>query len=498
MLPRLLVDAVLPCALAAWMLIGVLTFLQVQAISQHAQLGMALQLQQLDMALVHANDQTTQALLDAAVRDGRADDLKGIELDDAGGGLIHSGLRDSASLEHYSRELPVRDGHRRRLTAHVDPAPRRHAQFVAGVYALCAGLGVLMLVWLAIHALRRSVVRPLRRLQRTVNDAILGTSTLAGVAEAHTEFAQLQEASATLGRLLQARGQEAALVLRDSRIEALDQRRQSQAALRSKSQFIALVGHHFRQPLQALQLFTGSLHPGIDEEQQALIAQMRRSMNDMTRLLDALLEISRLDAEVVVARRISISVQELFQQWRRELEGLALARSVNLRWHPGPHALQGDTELIGALLMQLVSNAVVYSPGGGTVMIAARRRGDWVRVEVRDHGLGIAAIHHQRIFEEFVRLPDEGERHPGYGLGLAIASRLTHLLQGRLGLRSEPGRGSTFFVELPCVSVDDEPAVGLAELRSAQAVESAAPESGGAGTRARRSMFRPSSERAMS
>ncbi len=464
LLPRLVIDSVLPCALAAWALLGLMTIHRVQSIDDRAQLAVSLQMQQLANALDRADERATQSLLDASVRNGRDSALQGVGLLGANGRLQHSGRIDLASLERYASDLSIRDGQRRRLIAHVDPAPRRQAQRLVWVTALGVGFGVLLLTWLAIRALQQNVLRPLQRLQRSLSDTCAGTDIHVEVPEAHVEFARLQASSAARCRLLEARGQEATLILRDSRIEALDQFRQSQTALRSKAQFIALVGDHFRQPLQALQLFTGSLYPGIDSEQQAVITQMRSSVADMTRLLDALLELSRLDAEVVPVRVAPISVAELFLRWRAEMSEIARAQAVTLHWHPGAHVLVGDAELIGALLIQLVSNAVAWSPPRGQVLLAARRRGGHIRIEVRDRGPGVAAIHHQRIFEEFVRLHDEGERRQGYGLGLAIAARLARRLQTEIGLHSKPGRGSTFFVEFPCA-----PAVGtMAPIASTQ------------------------------
>src|SRR6202012_696558 len=102
---------------------------------------------------------------------------------------------------------------------------------------------------------------------------------------------------------------------------------------------------------------------------------------------------------------------------------------------------------------QLASNAIANAPEG-RVLIAARRRGQAIRIEVRDNGPGIAVIHQQRIFEEFVQLQaSESDRRGGYGLGLAIPERLARLLGTRIGLRSEPGRGSTFWFDLPRMPV---------------------------------------------
>jgi signal transduction histidine kinase len=134
---------------------------------------------------------------------------------------------------------------------------------------------------------------------------------------------------------------------------------------------------------------------------------------------------------------------------RTSLNHEAAQQHVALSWRGSQHRLHGDADVAASLLYQLASNAIANA-SGGRVLIAARRRGQAIRIEVRDNGPGIAVIHQQRIFEEFVQLQTaENERRNGYGLGLAIAERLARLLGTRIGLRSEPGQGSTFWFDLP-------------------------------------------------
>jgi signal transduction histidine kinase len=207
--------------------------------------------------------------------------------------------------------------------------------------------------------------------------------------------------------------------------------------------------------MQALQLLTASLHPGIDEEQQAVLTQVRASIATMTRLLDALLEISRLDAGVVTAKPGIFSVADLFLRDRSTLIEDARRQRVSVIWRRSWQRIHGDVELASLLLQQLASNAIAHAGPQGRVLIAARRGRDGVRIEVRDSGPGIAAIHQQRIFEEFVQLHGEADRRESYGLGLAIAARLAKLLGTQIGIRSQPGRGSTFWFDLPRVVTAD-------------------------------------------
>lgn len=454
---RLLADSVWPCAFAALLLTGLLTAQRIRDVDDTAHLQIAVQLEQLAGALEHATAANTQALLDGALRGSHGEPLQRIDLEEADGRRLSSGAPTDASFERYRRNLSSSPGRHRILTVHVDPARRLRAQRLILLYGVLSSVGIGVLVILATLTLRYRVTMPLRDLQRSL-DALLdggGEEVSMDEHQPHREFARLRATAAALAGQLAAHRADCASVQRAMAVDALDQLRQSQAAERGKSQFMALVGHHFRQPVQALQLIAASLHPGLDPEQRGLLAQMRSSVATMTRLLDALLEISRLDAGVVAATSASFSVVSLFVRSRAALAEDARQHGVHMAWHPGNWRVRGDADLARDLLQQLIANAIAHTGSPGRVLIAARGRDAGVRIEVRDNGPGIPTIHQQRIFEEFVQLHGEGERHDGYGLGLAIAARLAKLLGTQIGLCSEPGRGSTFWFELPRAAMDD-------------------------------------------
>lgn len=446
LLPRLLADSVLPCALAALALAGALTVFQMRRVDDVAHLHVDAQLEQLAGVLERADSGNTQALLDRALQVWPHDALQRIDVETDDGRPLYAGAPANASFERYRRTLATIHGKHRAIVAHVDPRPREMAREQILIYGAVSGVGIVMLALLAVFALRRRVMLPLRRLQHTFNELIDGGDTVAmNLHEPQREFAQLHAQAMALAGALAAQRDDQAAMRQSSAIDALDRLRQSQAATRSKTQFMALVGHHFRQPMQALQLLTASLHPGIDAEQQAVLAEVRASIATMTRLLDALLEISRLDAGVVAATAVPFSVADLFLGDRATLMDDARRQGVQLVWRDRWPRIHGDLELTTALLHQLASNAIAHAGPHGRVLIAARRVNHTeVRIEVRDSGPGIAAIHQQRIFEEFVQLHDD-ERHGGYGLGLAIAARLARILGTQVCVRSEPGRGSTFW-----------------------------------------------------
>ncbi|HEY0197062.1 MAG TPA: HAMP domain-containing sensor histidine kinase [Rhodanobacter sp.] len=451
LLPRLLADSVLPCACAALVLTGVLTMYMLRGVDDVAHMRIAAQLEQLAGELEHDDGEGAQNVIDDALRSTQADAPRRIDVEEADGSQLHGGVPADASFERYRREL-ADTGRHRAVVMHVDARPQRQARQCILLYGVLSELAVVVLTLLGAYALRHRVALPLQRLQRKLDALLDGDDGIdAARMESNREFARLQASATSIAGLLAAHREEWASKEHASAIDALDQLRQSQTATRSKSQFMALVGHHFRQPMQALQLLTASLHPGIDEEQQAVLGQVRESIATMTRLLDALLEISRLDAGVVVATRGQFSVADLFLRDRSALLEDARRKHVSVVWRQSWYRLHGDIELASSLLHQLASNAIAHAGPQGRVLIAARHVNGGVRVEVRDSGPGIAAIHQQRIFEEFVQLQGEGERREGYGLGLAIATRLAKILGTEIGLRSDPGRGSTFWFELPRV-----------------------------------------------
>jgi len=446
LLPGLVLDSILPCTLAALALAGALAVQQLRGADETARLNLSRQARQLAAKLQHAGGDEAQRLLDEARRQDRT--LQRIELREADGSRLSSGAPSAAPHLSQDQALVGHDGAIRQLVVHADPREARRERLAIWWHAAINVLGVLLIALLSVRATRRRMLDPLRRLQQSLRRTRQDMPPVARMPEHHPEFEQLQADAEDLARMLDAHRVERATIQRASAGDVLDQWRRSQAAARSKSQFMALVGHHFRQPLQAMQLLTASLHPGIDAEQQALLHEMRGSISAMTRLLDALLEISRLDAGVVAVQSVRFSVDQLFRQDRIELLEEARRHRITLSWHGHHEQLLGDPALTAALLRQLVRNAIAFTPPQGRVLVATRWRRHGVRLEVRDSGNGIATIQQQRIFEEFVQLRGENERNDGYGLGLSIATRLARVLGTRIELRSEPGRGSTFHFDL--------------------------------------------------
>jgi signal transduction histidine kinase len=233
---------------------------------------------------------------------------------------------------------------------------------------------------------------------------------------------------------------------------------EAEAANLGKTRFIAAASHDILQPLNAARLFTSSLverHGGGDDR---LVANLDASLEAVEEILTALLDISRLDAGATKPEFGSFAIGELLQALAIEMAPAARNRGVELTVVPSSLVVRSDRKLLRRILQNLMSNAVKYAPGK-RVLVGCRRRGDALRIEVHDTGCGIPADKLQAIFVEFERL-GQGEQVPGLGLGLSIVERIARMLDHRLDVRSEPGRGSSFALTVPL-------AVGRAALRTA-------------------------------
>jgi signal transduction histidine kinase/ActR/RegA family two-component response regulator len=221
---------------------------------------------------------------------------------------------------------------------------------------------------------------------------------------------------------------------------------------RAKTRFLASASHDLRQPLQAQRLYVESMI-GHDnrEEVDELARKVIDSQQAMQKMLDALLDLSKLDAGMMTPCFSDISLKHLFFRMNQAFSSVAENKGIDfhLHWPPDGASVRSDAGMLESILCNLISNAIRYTDEGA-VMLAARRRGSHWRLEVRDSGKGIAKTEQQNIFEEFRQLDNpERDREKGLGLGLSIVRRLALLLEHDLSLLSRPGRGSVFAVCLP-------------------------------------------------
>jgi two-component system, sensor histidine kinase len=227
------------------------------------------------------------------------------------------------------------------------------------------------------------------------------------------------------------------------------QKKAADEASVAKSRFLAVASHDLRQPLHALQLFVQALEDiTLPTHAQQLVANVRRSVDSMEELFDALLDISRLDAGNVRARVETIPLAELFDRLSFEYAPVARQKGLGLKVMKTSVYVRSDPTLLARIVRNLVANAVRYTERG-CVMIGCRRQGERIRIEVWDTGPGIPPDKHAEVFQEFAQLGNpERDRRKGLGLGLAIVDRLARLLGHEVRLRSRVGRGSMFSVSV--------------------------------------------------
>jgi PAS domain S-box-containing protein len=220
-------------------------------------------------------------------------------------------------------------------------------------------------------------------------------------------------------------------------------------ANRAKSRFLATASHDLRQPLQSLALLNGTLRRMVDDaDAREALEHQEQAIGAMSHLLNALLDISKLESGAIKPQPSDFALGELFEELRVEFSGVASSRSLALEVACEGEAVHTDRALLGQILRNLLSNAIKYTPAG-SVRLSARPCAAGTRIEVTDTGIGIAADQIPYIFDEFyqVGVAPHSTRE-GYGLGLSIVRRLVSLLGVRIETTSEPGKGSQFALEL--------------------------------------------------
>ncbi|MGO8755221.1 MAG: ATP-binding protein [Gallionellaceae bacterium] len=221
----------------------------------------------------------------------------------------------------------------------------------------------------------------------------------------------------------------------------------------AKTRFLAAAGHDLRQPLCAVSLYIDTLKLTEPTPQQdKIIQRLDQSMDSLNGLLDALLNISKLESGMIKPKYGLIKVTELFNWLKHDLAPLADEKSLGFRLYlPMRRTLWvcSDIGLVKSVLSNLVSNAIKFT-SQGAILISARRRRNDALFQIWDTGIGIPDGQAEHIFDEFYQVNNpQRDRTAGLGLGLSIAQRSIALLDGRITIRSQFGRGSVFEFRLP-------------------------------------------------
>lgn len=232
----------------------------------------------------------------------------------------------------------------------------------------------------------------------------------------------------------------------------------------AKSEFIAIIAHELRTPMVSIVGYLDLLVEGrfgeLDTGVQRPVASLRRNAHRLRRLIDEMLDYARLGAGQVRLHRVEVALAALAEDALAELAPLALARQHKMTSELSPiRPIHADPEKLHRVVINLVSNAIRYTPPGGTISVlvddapATVYAGDWARLRVRDNGVGIPAAYRQQIFEPFTDV--KAAKHhtssvpDSAGLGLFIARGLVELHGGLITVESEEGVGSEFTVLVP-------------------------------------------------
>jgi signal transduction histidine kinase/CheY-like chemotaxis protein len=316
-------------------------------------------------------------------------------------------------------------------------------------------LGGLVLGLIMALGLGRGVLRPVQRISAMVQRLQQGDFSVRGALRQGDPLRDLQRGLNVLAdRLawredeLQSRIEEATRGLRASK-------EQAEAATLAKTRFLAAASHDLRQPTHALGLFIARLGQlPQDPQSRQLIDKLDASVRAMQDLLDALLDLSRLEAEAVELDPKPIDVAELFAQLDSTFSPVASGKGLRLRVRPSRVWISSDLPLLQRILLNLLGNSLRYTRHGG-VLLACRpaTEAGKVWIEVWDTGIGIAPEHQEVVFQEFFQVANpQRDRSHGLGLGLNIVRRASALLGHRLELRSVPGRGTRFRIQVPLCS----------------------------------------------
>ncbi|MDP3699555.1 MAG: ATP-binding protein [Hylemonella sp.] len=359
------------------------------------------------------------------------------------GGSPEVGM-DASALGHVVMEI-----------SRVAVVSRRNEMVAIGLAVTLGGL--LFGVVLALR-IGRGVIHPILRVSDMIHRIGRGELSLRGQVNPDDPLRDLQRGLNQMAEHLQQGRDELEQRVTLATSELRSKKEEAETATRAKSRFLAAASHDLRQPIHALGMFVARLAQlPHDRETRHLISNLEASVRAMQDLLDALLDISRLDADAVRVQLQPVPLAPLFDQLRGALQPVAFEKGLRLRLRTSQLWVQSDPTLLHRMLLNLTSNALRYTSGGGVLVGCRRSRGgSHIWIEVWDTGVGIAPEYQQDIFREFYQIGNpERDRNKGLGLGLNIVDRTARLLEHPLQLCSIPGRGTRFRIELPLAQAGD-------------------------------------------
>ena len=331
-------------------------------------------------------------------------------------------------------------------------------QLLNRVFLLIAGLIAGTLAGVTMYLIiTRIILQPVRVLQETAEKVSAGDLNIRSHIRSGDEFQQLSE---TFNQMLAnlKTSNDRLTDMNKSLDTRLGQMSQANDALfesnRLKSEFLASVSHELRTPLNSILGFAELLRDSLTDEskQSRYLQNIVRSGNNLLDLINDLLDLAKIEAGKMAVRAQPLSLGDVFEGLVNLLRPLCAGKeiSINVRVDPDVPVIETDASRLQQVLYNFLSNAIKFSPDKETIDLHAEKTEIGVRISVIDRGPGVPEEIQKVIFEKF-RQGDQSytRQHGGTGLGLAIARELAQLLGGTIGLKSESGRGSQFWCELP-------------------------------------------------
>jgi signal transduction histidine kinase len=219
--------------------------------------------------------------------------------------------------------------------------------------------------------------------------------------------------------------------------------------------FIDTLAHELKTPLTSIiagaGLLAEELNPTVDESIRRLIQTIIRNADTLEHRLVELLDIVKTGSGSIRLQLEPVDLRSLVQGVVLQVSPLIQSKNQNLSTEisEGLPIFNGDGPKLEQVLINLLNNASKFTPHGGRIIVRARPDSNGAIISVKDNGIGIARSEHPRLFKPYSRIEADRQRHPGLGLGLALAKQVVELHGGRIWVESEPGAGSTFFFTLP-------------------------------------------------
>ena len=321
---------------------------------------------------------------------------------------------------------------------------------------VAASIGIIVAATLAARALGNRVTEPLTELTRAVQAMEKGDYSRRVFAQRDDEVGQLARAFNAMAQQVETGRR----VLEAHAAELSTSREAARRANESKDEFLAVLSHELRTPLNAILGWCQMLNAGINPPGGTAhaIAVIERNANAQLRLVEDLLDVSRIVIGQFVLEKARVDVRGIVNAAVESLEPALMAKNINVvvEETPGTSSrhVHGDASRLQQAVWNLLSNAVKFTPKGGSIHVGMSNRESAIEIAVRDNGEGISAAALPLIFER-LQQGDNGtaRRHGGLGLGLAIVRQIVELHQGTVSAESEgPGRGATFRITLPTVA----------------------------------------------